>query len=284
MTATDTRVVRNRPEPDEGRGPSAIESRSFGWLLLGVGLTGLLATALAVFFGLRLVERTGKTLTESLVLTADAVATIEETIAVGADSIEVAGAGLETLTRSVAGAEQSFLDAGRLLGDTADAIATDVPDSIDAIRETMPALIRSAELLDGALGALSFLGVDYAPETAPADSLARVESGLGDVADRLRSGAEQLDTVGEQFTGLSGDAVTLATTLENLSVNLGRADALLDGYAATAAETAALVGQAVSDLEQQRQEGQLIVLLFGLVLALGQVVPIALGVRALKAD
>lgn len=269
-----------RPEaPFFGR-----RSTSFGWALIAIGVVGIIATLVAVFFGLRLVDRTGDTLTRSLSLTADAVETIEETIAVSADSIELAGDGLETLTDSVAGAQQSFVNAGQLLDDTADALATDVPDSIEAIRATMPALIRSAELLDGALGALSFVGVDYAPETPPADSLRNVETGLTEVADRLRAGAGQLDTVGDNFSGLSADAVTLTSTLEDLTTNLERADAVLDGYAATAEETAALVAQAAADLEQQRSEGRFIVLLLGVVLGLGQVVPILLGARFLSSE
>lgn len=259
-------------------------STSFGRALIAIGVVGIIATLVAVFFGLRLVDRTGDTLTRSLSLTADAVETIEETIAVSADSIELAGDGLETLTDSVAGAQQSFVNAGQLLDDTADALATDVPDSIEAIRATMPALIRSAELLDGALGALSFVGVDYAPETPPADSLRNVETGLTEVADRLRAGAGQLDTVGDNFSGLSADAVTLTSTLEDLTTNLERADAVLDGYAATAEETAALVAQAAADLEQQRSEGRFIVLLLGVVLGLGQVVPILLGARFLSSE
>ncbi len=277
MSITDTRPQHapvHAPEPSNG----------FAWFLMGLGVAGLLATVLAVALGLRLVDRTGTTLTRSLELTSDAVATIEETIAVGADSLEVAAEGLGTLTSSVAGAEQSFLDAGQLLDETADAIATDVPDSIDAIRETMPALIRSAELIDGALGALSFLGIDFSPETPPADSLQRVETGLADVAERLRSGAGQLDAVGDDFTGLSRDAVTLTETLEDLSANLQRADALLDGYAETAAQTAALVQATSADLEQQRSEGRLIVVLLGIILGLTQLVPLTLGWRARRTN
>lgn len=259
-------------------------SAGFGRLLITIGVVGLIATAFGVFFGLRLVDRTSNTISGSLGLTSDAVATIEETITVAADSIAVAADGLDTLTRSVSGTEESFLSAGRLLDETAAAIATDVPDSIDAIRETMPALIRSAEVLDGALGALSIFGVDYAPDTPPADSLRRVETGLADVAERLRSGADQLGTVGESFTGLSEDAVTLTGTLEELSNNLGRADTLLEGYAATAARTAVLVDETVDDLDRQRTDGKLIVVLFGIVLALGQAVPITLGVRSLRSS
>lgn len=269
-------------DPVSQPSPHAVgmDGRRFGTLLLAVGIVGLVATAVVVTLGLRLVDRTGTTIADSLELTAEAVTAFEETVAVAAESIDVAGSGLATVTAAVADTEDSLRNAGALLDETAAAIREDVPDSIDAIRATMPALIQSAEVLETALGALAVLGVDFAPASPPAESLRRVEAGLSDVAARLRSGSSQLAIVGGDFLDLSGDAATLAVELDRLAANLEGADRLLEGYADTTRRTAALVAQTSSQLDSQRVEGRFLVLLFGLIVGLSHFVPLAIGWRA----
>lgn len=242
-----------------------------------IGLVGLVAAAVLVALGLRMVDRTGATLARSLELTADAVTTVEETISVADESISVAASGLVTITDAVAGAEQSLNGAGVLLGETGVALADDIPAGIDAIRQTMPALIQSAQVLEDALGALSFLGIDFAPATPPADSLRRVESDLGAISDRLRDASSDLEDLGSGLAGLGAGAADLATELDRLQTTLQRADALLSGYASTTGRTAALVEQTSTELELQRSEGRLVVILLGVVIALGQAVPLTLA-------
>lgn len=248
-----------------------------GRLLTGVGIAGLLITVIVVVLGLRLVDRSATTVGNSLDLTADAVRAFDETIVVAADATDVAASGLATITAAVADAEESLAGAGAVVQTTAEAIGGAVPDSIDAIRRTIPTLIQSAELLEGALGALSVLGVEFAPERSPADSLRDVEADLVDVSARLRDSSVRLETVGDDFQDLSAGAGSLSGELRSLTSTLERADALLDGYAETTRRTAVLVDQAGEDLDDQRAEGRLIVLLLGLLIGLGQVVPLALG-------
>ncbi len=65
---------------------------------------------------------------------------------------------------------------------------------------------------------------------------------------------------------------------------MAQADTLLEGYAETASRTALLVEQASRDLETQRAEGRVIVLLLGLLIGLGQLVPLSLGWWVRRSD
>ncbi|NND04527.1 MAG: hypothetical protein HKN91_17260 [Acidimicrobiia bacterium] len=251
--------------------------QGFGRFMFAVGLVGLVATAVVIVLGLRLVDRTGATLAHSLELTAEAVSTVDATINVAADSISTATQGLTTLSSAVANSESSLLDAGELLSNAGSTLSEDVPASIDAIRETMPALIQSAGLLDTALSTLSVFGVDFAPPTPPADSLRRVESGLAGIADRLRQSSDDMTELGDGLQSLGTGVGSLAVQLDDLERSLQEAEALLDGYSTTTSRTAALVEQTSADLESQRSEGRLIVLLLGLVIALGQAVPLGIA-------
>ncbi len=252
-------------------------SARLGRLLIGIGLIGLVAAVIVVVLGSRFVDRTAATITDSLDLTAEAVQAFDETIVVAAEATEVVASGLGTITDAVADSEATLESAGELMDSTADVLSGAVPDSVDAIRQTMPALIQTAELLEEALGALSLLGVDFSPERPPADSLRNIEGRLTDVVGTLRESAVRLETVGLGFGDLSRSAGSLTGELETLSASLERADQLLDGYSSTTQRTALLVEQARSDVDAQRTEGRLVVLLLGLLLGLGQVVPLSLG-------
>lgn len=253
------------------------EGRGFSRLMLGIGLAGLVATVVVVVLGLRVVSRTGATLASSLELTAEAVATVDDTLVVAAEAVETVANGLDSVTDVVAESESALRGAGQVLTDTGLALRQDVPASIDAIRDTMPALIQSAEFLESALGALSILGVDFDPPVPPADSLRTVESGLAGISERLRGTSEDLGDLGVGLDGLSDGAGSLSQELETLETRLEEADRLLGSYGATTQRTALLVEEASVDLETQRRDGQLIVLLLGFIVGLGQAVPLTLA-------
>lgn len=252
----------------------------WAYFMIGLGIFGLVTTAVVAALGLRLVDRSGSTVARSLELTAEAVTTVEETVSAAADSVGVATEGLSTLSSAVAGARSSLAGIGGLLDDSGDAIGDEVPESIDAIRASMPALIQSAELLDTALNALSFAGVDYDPEVPPAESLRQVDRGLMNVAQLLRDGSDGLRSVGRDFDSLGTDTAELRANLQSLRGNLERADELLAGYAATTGRVAALVEDTSNELHAQRREARIIVVLFGLILGAAHVVPLSLGLRA----
>lgn len=250
--------------------------------LIGIGIFGLIASVAVTALGWRFVSRAGDSIATTLALTADAVSTVEQTIDLAADSVGIAADGMETLDEALTGTDQTLADISVVLAETADAIGSDVPESIDAIRATMPALIQSADLLTTALQALRFVGADFSPEEPPGDSLRRVDSGLADVSSRLRVGSDQLRDVAVDFAGLSGSAGAVAIDLGRLAENLVEADRLLSGYEETADRVAAVVIATTAELDTQRNEARILVVLFGLILALSHLVPLTIGFRALR--
>lgn len=254
-----------------------LDTTGFRRLMLTVALVSLVATVVVVVLGLRAVSRAGETLADSLDLTAQAVGAVDETLVIAAEAVETVASGLDSAAEVVAESESALDGAGRLLSNTGVALREDVPASVDAIRSTMPALIQSAEFLESALSALTVLGVDFDPPIPPADSLRTVESGLAGIADRLRSTAGDLGELGGGLDDLSTTTGALGAELARLEASLSQADQLLDGYTATTRRTAMLVDAASADLDAQRREAQFIVLLLGLIVGLGQAVPLALA-------
>lgn len=250
--------------------------------MLGVGVVGLIVTTVVVVLGLRLVDRGTAVLDDSLDLTAEAVDTLDATVVVAADATDAAASGLDTITVALRDTATSLDGAETLFAGTADAIGGVVPDSIDSIRQAIPALIQSAEFLQGALEGLSFFGVELPADRLPTAQLREIDENLTDVAVRLRASSGRLDAVAEQMGELGGSATSLSDELARLGSNLQQADALLESYADTTERIAALVAEARSDLDAQRSDGRTLVILLGVIIALGQLVPLSLGWRALR--
>ena len=106
----------------------------------------------------------------------------------------------------------------------------DIPETLAAVENSLPALLDTASVIDGAMRTLSFVGVDYNPEQPFDESIAEIqvaldglpeqiaeqgavlESTLPDIADS----AERMQGVGDQIRAMDG--------------NLADAEAALGGY------------------------------------------------------
>lgn len=262
------------------RAPSPV----WGNVLVALGVAGLIMSVVVVVLGLRAVDRTGATVARSLELTADAIIAVEDSVAAAADSVTIAADGIDTLVSAAQNTEDSLGGVATLADDTASALGAEIPEAVEAIRTTMPALIESAELVEDALSTLSFLGVGFDPQNPPAASLREVDERLADVAEVLRDGSGQISVIGADLSDLEADVASLTFNLERLDANLDRATSLVGTYTATTRNITALVDDTAAELETQRRDGQMIVVLFGVVLALLHAVPIALGIRERQAS
>ena len=269
-------------ELDEVEDVASAGTSFLGPALIVLGIAGLLATAAVIVLGLRMVDRTTDTLSRSLDVTGDAISVVEDSIIIAGEAMGNAVDGIDALQDAVDSTATSMDDATVLLTETAAALETDIPDSVDAIRLTMPALINSAQLIEDTLGSLAFLGVDFSPSDPPSASLREVDAGLEAVSTRLRDSASRLEDVGGAVGSVGESAARLGVELDDLELNLSRADGLLDGYETTAARTAEIVEQAATDLDSQRRDGRILVLLLGAIAGGIQLVPLALGWRYLQ--
>lgn len=273
-TLTTTDDSRTRPEYDRALGVAGI----------AIGVLVIVGAIIAAFLGWRLIGRAGESVSASLDVTKSVVQTIEDTIQVADLAVTEAGEGLDTIRVALIGTEETLITAGVVLSDTATLVGSDIPDGLDSVRETMPALIQSAQLIDSALGALSFAGIDFSPDQPPQNSLVDVDAGLADVSSQLRESAAGLGEFGADFESMSSDVGSVAADLDGIVETLHRTDTLLDQYRATTAETAIVVEQTAADVERQTADARLLLVLILAVVALGQVLPIGAGVLMLRRD
>lgn len=247
--------------------------------MVGIGIFGIVVALIGGVVGWQLVDRTSSVAATTLIVTEDALETVQDTVALADATVDALDSGLATLAGAVGGAEASLDRIADVLDESLVTIGTEVPASIGAIRAAFPSVISSAELLNDTLGALAFLGIDFRPETPFAESLGRIDASLGNLAEDLQDQAPGLAAIAADFRTFGDDTAVLASDLQVLSDQVSAATLLFDEYAGTLKDAGELIAQAQEDIDGQRTALRLLIVLVSLAVALGQFAPIYMGRR-----
>lgn len=180
--------------------------------------------------GLRAVDSTLQVVDESLVVVTDTLAGIDGVFGATASALEEVGA--------------VVLSSGTLL-------QTEIPLQLDAIEAAMDGLIDTANVVDGVLGALSFVGVDYNPEVPLDRALEDVSVQLGELRDSLSGYSANLFTLTVSLNRLEEEVTLVAGTMAELQGQVDATRELIAGYRVTAGDAEAVIADASDRLSGQ---------------------------------
>ncbi|WP_157965770.1 hypothetical protein [Euzebya rosea] len=251
-------------------------------VLQAVATIGLLAALVGTVVGWGLLGQAQAALEDSLTLTSDTLMALDASAGVAADSIETLGTSLAALEETATSLDAAFDDGEVLMDDLAELVRRDIADSLTAVDDALPGLIRVAGTIDTTLSALSNLpfGPAYDPAESFADALRTLDVSLDGLPDRLREQADQIDATASSL-GDVGDGVSdLASDLAGFDATLADTSELLDTYATTIEAGTALVEETTDQLGRQLVFGRIAVVLLGVAFALLQVVPLQMAAVA----
>jgi hypothetical protein len=230
-------------------------SRLTGVILMLAAVTG---TIVAVGAGDRqrtAVDDRAGALDRSLQSSEEALRTADDTVALVASVVD-------QLAGSLVAVEDAVLDSITTIDDAEDALAKlaeiggdDLPRIVESVEDSMPALIQVADVIDGTLGALSFVGVPYDPEVPFDESLAGVADSIAGLTDQLAQQADLIAGVGTGLGGIADQAGELIVQMGVARVQLADGQALLSQYRATTASAIEAVA-AERDLVAGRTESE----------------------------
>src|SRR5690606_26846779 len=72
----------------------------------------------------------------------------------------------------------SAVPAAEVLDEVAELTTSQIPDSLTALRDALPALIDTADVIDDTMRTLSFLGVEYRPQVPLDDAFGEIQAQL----------------------------------------------------------------------------------------------------------
>jgi hypothetical protein len=166
----------------------------------------------------------------------------EEALRTADDTVALVASVIDQLAGSLVAVEDAVLDSIATIDDAEDALVKlaeisgeDLPRIVQSVEDAMPALIQVADVIDGTLGALSFVGVPYDPEVPVDDSLAGVADSIAGLTEQLAQQADLIAGVGTGLGGIADQAGELIIQMGVARVQLADGLALLNQYRATTA-------------------------------------------------
>lgn len=222
------------------------------------------------------VGRMGSAAEDSLVVTSNALVAVAETVEVAASSIGT----VRTSLGSVAAASDELsvtVDAStEVLDEVAELTANEIPESLEAFQDSLPALISVGGAIDGTLRTLSFFGVEYDPERPFDEALAALGTALEGVPERLREQSVNLEEATTGIRGVVDNTRDIATSIAALDADIRVTEELLGEYRVTTGQAARLVSDARDEVRVAVVLTQVFLVLFGLVFAATQL-PVLVG-------
>jgi methyl-accepting chemotaxis protein len=268
--------------------------RILGLILLLVGLSGLVLSVAGAIVGRRLVDDVVGGIDENLAITAQTLDTVEDTLILTRDTVSEVNAGLETVEISTRNLSRAVSETQPLIEQVAVVTGEDVPQSLEAIQDTIPNLAEVAGAVDETLTTLSRLrleetipivnytidlnlGVDYQPEMRFDESIIQIGESIEGVPERLRSLQVYINVANENLTVIGDDLDQIAADLEDLNQQADQLDPLVVEYMNTTTELSDNVRLMRTNLRQQQEQIQLIVTIAMIWLGLTQLAPLYLG-------
>ncbi|MDY7105815.1 MAG: hypothetical protein S0880_31910 [Actinomycetota bacterium] len=252
-----------------------------GRVLVGIGCGGLVAALLVTAIGVAVSRGIDDSAVRSIELSAEALETLDDTLEIADDVVSSTLESLESLESALRGLSSSFTETRTLADGLAELAAEDLPETIDALSGALPTLESTAASVDNVLGALGPFAPGYDPDVPLAESIGELRAGLEPLPDSLRDSAEDLRAASDALEGLDTDLAALADDVATLRTDLARTESVLADYDSTTAEARALAEEASDDIGRSATFATIAVVLAGLALAAGQVVPVWLGLRLL---
>lgn len=210
----------------------------------------ILSAAAAVLFALA-VGPWFKTLSDSLDVSAQALDAVDSTV-------EVIDEALVVFSDTLIGVDGVFAQTGETLDDvavvmlsTAQLLSAEIPEQVDSIQSAMDGLIDTANVVDGILGALSFVGVAYDPAVPLDEALIDVNVQLGELGGSLSSNASDLFSLTVSVNRLNDAVAMTGDSLSGISGQLEESRRLIDEYQRTAGAAQVLITDASERLTGQ---------------------------------
>jgi ABC-type transporter Mla subunit MlaD len=263
-----------------------IDRRTAGLTLLGIGGLGVVVSLAATVVGLRFLGQLDAALEGSVGVAADTVDALGATVELVGETVDSITVILERTgetTRELSGA---LANAEEVLLATADLSEDQIAGSLDAVEDSLPALIQVAAVIDRTLSALSVIpfGPDYDPAEPFDDSLRAIQGELDGLPEALREQAGLIREGGTELGATRTGTAAIADDLDDLGTTLAASSELLDRYAATATDARRLVTTNETELSRQLALARALVLVLGLTLAGGQLLPLGTGWLLLRPE
>ncbi len=261
---------------DRWRSPN--DQRRAGQLMIAIGAVGAVVALFGTIVGWVFVGQIATASDDSLAVTVQTLDAVDDTIDLAEDVLDSTVGAVDALAGTVITISESF-DTGTAAIDDIASLADTIGPSLTDASTTVRSLEGVGGQIDAALGALSSLpiGPDYDPENGLGDTFGRLADTLEELPSELEATSQSLTDFTENTGDLQADLDRFAVSVGAIAADLGDTTALVEQYRASVADARAVAVTAQDDLNVSVGLVRVLLVAGGVLLLLGQVVPLWLG-------
>lgn len=268
--------------------------RILGFIILLIGLAGIVLGLLGNRLGRQVIDEMATAVSDVLLLTSQSLDTVQETLLITKDTVALVSDSLTTVETAAVNLGGAILETQPLIEEIYKVTIEDLPNSLEAIQETIPTVAQAAGVIDDTLVSLNrlrfeetipfinytiswSLGVDYTPAVPFDVAVRQIGDSLQVLPGRLRNLEEQLLVTSGNLQTLSDDVYLIAGDLTLVNDQILALNPLLDEYIATVTrinDTSRMTRASINEQLERLKMGVTYIMIW---LVLFQVVPLYLG-------
>lgn len=266
--------------------------RLIGAFMLLIGVFGVVLSIIGMIVGQRLVDEVAAGLEANLTLTLESMDTVYESLVLTQEMVAEINEGLATVETTADNVALALENTGPLMEEISEVTSEEVPESLETVQASIPALMEVATTIDETLFVLSDfridqqilgiplrwdLGVNYDPEVPFATSVEQLGDSLDGLPGQLRSLRVYISVTQENVGTISTDVMEIADNLNAVNENVAELDPLLDEFLATVTEFSDSLRQTRQMLVEQVRMVKIVLTIVLAWMGLTQIAPLYLG-------
>ncbi len=271
--------------------------RILGLIILLIGVAGVAVAFGGLRMSHQLLDSVGAQVDSGLQLTSESLDNVNATLELAKDTVADVNLSMNTIQTTTLDLAQTMEETRPLIEQSTLVATEQVPDSIEAVQEAIPALTDVAGTIDSTLATLSRfridreilgfefkydLGIDYDPEVPFDEAVVGIGDSLEGVPENLRALAVYLEVANDNLETISNDIYALSTDLERLNENITELDPILDEYIRLVTELNDTLRGLRRQISEQIEIAKNVATIAFIWLGLTQLVPLYFGYELLS--
>ncbi|MGD9996952.1 MAG: hypothetical protein AB7L17_06690 [Ilumatobacteraceae bacterium] len=261
-----------------------LSRRAIGKSMIGVGIAGIVTAVVGLVVGEILVNQVTGSVDDSLLLTSQALTAVDDSIVVTGAMVDTVRTGMDSVQETMRTVETSLDQTATATADGAEFVGGALPDALNAVAEVLPTIESVAGSIDDTLDLLSSVpfGPDYQPVKPFDESIGDLRRAIEPLPDQLITLSNDFDDLTVASRAMADEVETLGQAVGDLSTQLDDVALLLDRYTSTTQEAQRIAAESRDDLSTSSTLVRWLLVVVAAVFAVGQIVPIWLGVTLLR--
>ncbi len=266
--------------------------RILGVIMLMMGIGGILLAIGARIMLYQLLDNVVLEVDNGLQLTSQSLDNVEETLLLAKETVADVNLTMGTVQTMTNNLAQTINETRPLIAQSSVVATEQVPDSIEAVQEAIPALTEVAGTIDNTLTTLSKfkierdilgfdfnydLGIDYDPEVRFDDAVAGIGDSMDGLPESLRTLSIYLNIANENLDTMSTDILALSSDLGRLNEDIAQLDPILDEYIRLVIEVNDSLSSIRVQINEQVETAKNVATIAFIWLGLTQIIPLYLG-------